>query len=230
MLQTVRKIQCRETETLQIHNERISLPRADHADRIAKLTAEENRLVKAFRGTTLNLKTFLELSAKYPPGAEFPSYYSHRYLREQAQGKDDLRQMDESNRKNLAAYVKNIEIMEQLTRVQTNRALLEKHQARALAVGRKPLDVEMVGFRVGDFVLVTSPGELTVEIGLTIKKQSPIKPTFVAGYTNGYIYYTPTARQLRNPGAAQEDSDCQVAPEWEALFYKRVAGMLKKLQ
>ena len=29
--------------------------------------------------------------------------------------------------------------------------------------------------------------------------------TFVAGYTNGYIYYAPTAEQLLNPGAAQED-------------------------
>jgi hypothetical protein len=93
----------------------------------------------------------------------------------------------------------------------------------------KPLEVEVAGLRVGDFVLVTFPGELTVEIGLKIKKSSPHRHTFVAGYTNGYIYYTPTAKQLQNAGAAQEDCDCLLAPEWERLFYDKVAGILKKL-
>ena len=93
----------------------------------------------------------------------------------------------------------------------------------------KPLQVEVVGLRVGEFVLITFPGELTVEIGLNVKKASPHKQTFVAGYTNGYIYYTPTAEQLRNVGGAQEDSDCLLAPEWQKLFEDKVAQMLKKL-
>src|SRR5262245_6213103 len=119
--------------------------------------------------------------------------------------------------------------MERLTRVQTNLALLHKHQERNRAAGGKPLEVEVAGLRVGDFVLVTFPGELTVEIGLNVKKTSPHKMTFVAGYTNGYIYYTPTAKQLQNSGGAQEDSDCLVAPEWEQLFFAKVAELLKKL-
>jgi hypothetical protein len=64
---------------------------------------------------------------------------------------------------------------------------------------------------------------------LSIKKASPHKSTFVAGYTNGYIYYTPTAKQLQNVGGAQEDSDCRLAPEWEAIFYRKVSEMLGKL-
>src|SRR5438067_4650106 len=123
----------------------------------------------------------------------------------------------------------NVLTMEKITRLQTNLALLQKHQATNLAAGRKPLEVEMVGLRLGDFVLITFPGELTVEIGLNIKKTSPHKPTFVAGYTNGYIYYTPTAKQLQNVGGAQEDSDCLLAPEWEKIFYDRVAELLKKM-
>ena len=58
---------------------------------------------------------------------------------------------------------------------------------------------------------------------------SPHKPTFVAGYTNGYIYYSPTAEQLLNRGGAQEDSDCILAPEWQNLFETKVADLLKKL-
>jgi hypothetical protein len=87
----------------------------------------------------------------------------------------------------------------------------------------------VVALRIGDFVLVTFPGELTVRIGLGIKRRSPHKNTFVAGYTNGYIYYAPTAEQLRNLGAAQEDSECVLAPEWQEIFEAKVAELLKKI-
>ena len=228
VLQAVRKIKCADAP-LKVLNEKIKLPRADHAERIEALRAEQTRLVKSLQGTSLNLKTFLELASKYNLSKEFPSYDSHLYLTEKAQGRSDLLKLDEANRKNLHAYLANIETMEKLTRVQTNLALLQKHHATNLAAGRKPLEVEVCGLRVGDFVLVTFPGELTVEIGLNVKKAAPHNTTFVAGYTNGYIYYTPTAKQLQNVGGAQEDSDCLLAPEWEQLFYDRVAEMLKKL-
>ncbi|VTR92100.1 Uncharacterized protein OS=Singulisphaera acidiphila (strain ATCC BAA-1392 / DSM 18658 / VKM B-2454 / MOB10) GN=Sinac_3781 PE=4 SV=1 [Gemmata massiliana] len=228
-LQAVRKIRCSADAVVKVHNETIQLPRADHSERIEALIAEQSRLVKLLQGTSLNFKTFLELAGKYNLSKEFPSYSSHLYLTEQAQGRSDLLKLDDANRKNLRAYLSNIETMEQITRVQANLALLQKHQAANLAAGRKPLEAELTGLRVGDFVLVTFPGELTVEIGLNVKKTSPHKSTFVAGYTNGYIYYTPTAQQLRNRGGAQEDSDCRLAPEWEQIFYEKVAVLLKKL-
>jgi len=70
---------------------------------------------------------------------------------------------------------------------------------------------------------------LTVQIGLNIKKLSPHELTFVAGYTNGYIYYTPTSQQRKNTGYAQEDCDSLVAPEWQKLFEDKVLDILKKL-
>lgn len=228
-LRAVRKIAPDAAGPLTLLNEKLRLPRADHSERIDALLAEQARLLKSLKGTSLNLKTFLELAGRYNLSREFPSYDSHLYLTEKAQGRDDLLKLDEANRRNLRAYVENVMTMERLTRVQTNLVLLRKHQAASLAAGRKPLEVEVVGLRVGGFVLVTFPGELTVEIGLNVKKASPHQPTFVAGYTNGYIYYTPTAAQLRNAGGAQEDSDCAVAPEWERLFYAKVADILKRL-
>jgi monoamine oxidase len=119
--------------------------------------------------------------------------------------------------------------MEELTRVKTNLALLKMHQQQNVDAGRRTIDVELVGLRVGDFVLVTFPGELAVQIGLDIKQASPHALTFVAGYTNGYIYYAPTAEQLKNVGNAQEDSDCLLAPQWQALFESKAAELLKKL-
>jgi hypothetical protein len=228
-LKALRKIPSKDDGRLQLINETLTLPRADLAERIALQEAEQTKLLQSLRGTSLSLKTFLPLAVKYKLSDEFPSYYSHLYLHEKKLGRDDLNKLDAENRQNLQQYIANIQTMEQLTRTQTNLALLKKHQAQNIAAGKRTIDVEVVGLRIGDFALVTFPGELTVRIGLNIKKRSPHKMTFVAGYTNGYIYYSPTAEQLLNVGGAQEDSDCILAPEWQALFESRVAELLKTL-
>jgi hypothetical protein len=119
--------------------------------------------------------------------------------------------------------------MEELTRVQANLNLLRKHQASFMADGKRTVDVELAAVRIGDWVLTTFPGELTVQIGLNIKQRSPQKGTCVAGYTNGYIYYAPTSEQLLNPGSAQEDCDCILAPEWQAIYEERVLKLLNQL-
>ena len=89
--------------------------------------------------------------------------------------------------------------------------------------------MEVVGFRIGEFVMVTFPGELTVQIGLGIKERANHEHTYVAGYTNGYIYYCPTVKQLQNVGGAQEDSDCIVDPAWQAIFEAKVEELLGRL-
>jgi hypothetical protein len=228
-LKGLRKIRCRDDKRLTVINELLTLPRADLAERIAELEGEVIRLPQTLKGTSLNLKTFLPLVVKYNLSAEFPSYYSHRYLREQKLGREDFSKLDADNRRNIRNYIENIHTMEQLTRTQTNLALLRKHQAENIASGKRTIDVEVAGLRIGDFVLITFPGELTVQIGLNIKAKSPHERTFVAGYTNGYIYYAPTAEQLRNVGGAQEDSDCILGPEWQALFETRAEEILKRL-
>lgn len=228
-LKAVRKVACKDEARLKCINETLTLPRADLAERIASLEVEQTKQLQSLKGTSLNLKTFLPLVVKYNLADEFPSYYSHRYLHEKKLGRDELTQLDAENRRNMQQYIENIHTMEQLTRTQTNLALLKKHQAQNIAAGKRTIDVEVVGLRIGDFALVTFPGELTVRIGLSIKQRSPHKLTFVAGYTNGYIYYSPTAEQLQNVGGAQEDSDCILAPEWQALFEAKVADVLKQL-
>jgi len=228
-LQAVRKIVCRPDSRLQVLHDVLALPRGDRTDRIAQLESEQRRLLQSLQGTSLSLKTFLPLAVKHGLSEEFPGYYSHRYHYEEQLGRQDLKSLDAENRKNLEAYVNNILTMEELTRVQANLALLRKHQASLVASGKRTIDVEVMGVRVGDFVLVSFPGELTSQIGLNIKQHSPHEQTFVAGYTNGYIYYAPTAEQLENLGRAQEDSDCLLAPEWQEQFESAVAKLLKQL-
>src|SRR3954469_11169951 len=62
------------------------------------------------------------------------------------------------------------------------------------------------------------PDELTVWIGLYVKKTSPHKITFVFMNINWQIYYVPTAEQLANVGGTREDSDCLVAPGWQMRY------------
>ena len=228
-LQGLKRIRSSEGGELKVIRETIELPRADLAGRIESLQAEQIQLLGALKGTSLNLKTFISLYVKYNLARDFPSYYSHRYLHEEMMGRDGLKKLDAENRANMDRYIENIYAMEQLTRIQINLNLLKKHQARNVAAGESTIEVEMMGLRVGEFVLVTFPGELSVEIGLNIKKGSPHKFTFVAGVTNGYIYYTPTAEQLKNRGGAQEDSDCMLAPEWQMIFEDKVGKILALL-
>lgn len=228
-MRAAKQLRPKDRGPLTVIHETIELPRADWSERIRALQTEQERLLHSLRGTSLNLQTFLPLVMKYGVSGEFPSYYSHRYLHDRQLGRDDFERLDAENRRNLEQYRNNIYIMEELTRVQVNLDLLKKHHAANAASGQKTIAVEMVGLRIGAFVLVTFPGELSVQIGLNVKQASPHELTFVAAYSNGYIYYAPTTEQLQNAGAAQEDCDCLLAPPWQPLFEAQAAELLRKL-
>lgn len=228
-LRAVRSIACKDDARLTVLNETIALPRANTAERIANLEEEQQRLLNSFKGTPINLKTFVPLVVKYSLSDEFPSFYGHRYMHEEMMGADSLKKLDAENRASIQSYIDNIHTMEELVRLQENIRLLRMHQEANHAAGTPNMKVELVGVRIGEFVLITFPGELTVQIGLDIKKASPHEHTFVAGYTNGYIYYAPTTEQLLNTGCAQEDCDTILAPEWRPIFDRAAGDLLKRL-
>lgn len=229
-LRALKTIATRDGGELEVVNQIIALPRAtDLEQRIARIEAEQTRLLRSLKGTSLNFKTFLPLFVQYQTFADFPSYASHRYLHEKSLGREGLGKLDEENRANMERYIQNIHTMEELTRLQVNMDLLKKHQVANAAAGKPVVDAEVMGMRIGDFVLITFPGELTVQIGLDIKKRAPAPLTFVAGCTNGYLYYAPTAKQRNNTGFAQEDCDCLLAPQWQQIYDQAVDAILKKL-
>ena len=230
ILRTVRQIETKPDGLLRTSNEVIALPHGTDLDRrMTAIQTEQAKLLQSLKPTDINFKTFLPLLLQQRLSPEFPSFYAQGYLHEKSLGRDDLTRLDATNRASVEAYLSNIQIMEKLTRLNTNLALLTKHQAQNIAAGKPTFDVEIGGLRIGDFQLVTFPGELTVEIGLGIKKRAPSSHSFVAGYTNGYIYYLPTAQQRGNTGFAQEDCDCIVGPEWQKLFEQRADAVLQKL-
>ncbi|MBM3739428.1 MAG: hypothetical protein FJW39_26970 [Acidobacteria bacterium] len=231
VMRGVREIRTRAAAPLKIIRETLALPRAaDIERRIMAAEAERIRLVDSLAPTNINFKTFVTLLVQHRLSPEFPSYYSQGYLHDRAAGRDPLVKLDAVNKTELERYARNIDAMERITRIQTNLALLRRHLARVVEAKSAPLQVDVVGLRVGDFRMITFPGELTVEIGLNIKKRRAADSfTFVAGYTNGYIYYTPTAAQRNNTGFAQEDCDSMVAPEWQAAFEERALSILGRL-
>jgi hypothetical protein len=228
-LRAVKQVTREDDGRLAVVNRSLELPRADLAPRIDSMLARQTRLLESLKGTSLNLMTFLSLLVRYSLSPDFPSYYSHRYLHDSMTGREDLCRLDAENRRCIEAYRENVHIMEDLTRVQVNLGLLRMHHAQNAAAGMSTIGVEVLGLRIGDFVLVTFPGELSVQIGLDIKARSPHRCTFVAGCVNGYIYYAPTAQQLTNPGGAQEDCDCLLAPQWQALFEEEALEVLRRL-
>jgi hypothetical protein len=230
VLRAARGIATSADGKLAIRHQVLALPRAaDFQQRIAAIESEQLRLLRSLKSTNVNFKTFLPLLIQQRLDPDFPSAYAQSYLHDAAQGVDDLARLDAENRSQVEAYLENIRVMERLTRLNTNLALLKMHQAKTAAAASTSLEAEVCALRVGTFKLVTFPGELTVEIGLGIKQASKDPHAFVAGYTNGYIYYTPTVEQRRNSGFAQEDCDCLVAPEWQRVFETAALELLKQL-
>lgn len=230
VLKALAGIKTREVPSYRMVRESLLLPRSNLKPTIESLENQRDSEVNKLAGTSLNFKTYMQLAAKYNVSPEFPSADAATYMHQNSIGRNHLESHDKSNLKNMADYLRNIETMENLTRIQTNIALLKMHQGQNEAAGFNPLEVEMVGLRIDDFLMVTFPGELTVRIGLGLKKNSPVKNTFIAGYTNGYIYYAPTEEQLKNVGWAQEDSDCVLAPGWQNLFEQKARKMIDLLK
>ena len=227
-MEALKKIKCKRSGELKVINETIELPRrTDTQERIESMLAEQEKLLQSLRGTSLNLKTFIPLHIKYNLYDEYPSYYSHRYLHDKMIGRNDMENMDIENRRNLDKYMRNIYSMEKLVRIQENMYFLRRSQKENEDSGEKTINVEIQAMKIGDFVLVTFPGEVSVQVGLNIKKMSPFEYTYLAGYSNGYIHYAPTSEQFS--GEAYEDSNCLLSPEWQKIYEEKVSEILKKL-
>lgn len=230
VMRAARTISTTPAAALKVSREVITLPRGqDLESRIAAIEAAQLKLLSSLKPTNINFKTFLPLLIQQRLTPDFPSHYSQSYLHDQALGKEDLSSLDADSRAGVEAYLQNIQIMEQLTRLKANHALLKKHLEKNQAAGKPGIEVEIMGLRIGDFKMVTFPGELTVQVGLNIKKAFNDPHAQVAGYTNGYIYYAATAEQRNNTGYAQEDCDSLLAPEWQQMFETKALTILKSL-
>jgi neutral ceramidase len=118
---------------------------------------------------------------------------------------------------------------EQIMPAKTQRlyASITNFYAReALGMPQGHLPIELQGFRLGRAVFVAIPGEVFVEIGLTLKRQSP-HMTFVFGIANGYIGYLPTRQAYADGGYEVVSSKCQ--PEAADILIEKVGNLTEQL-
>ena len=79
----------------------------------------------------------------------------------------------------------------------------------------KKVTTEIQAFQVDDFALVTNPGEYFVEYGLKMKKESPIKPTFVVELANDSVGYIPTHKAFEEEQHNQKISGGQLNQQFD---------------
>lgn len=215
--------------SVRVVSETFDLPRrTDIPERIKALEKEQEALLETLAGTSLNFKTFLPLYIKYKLSPEYPSYYAYWYRHQESMGRAELAALDTENRRNIEKYLSNIYAMERLARIQVNLPVLRERQGINERSGSPTLPIEVQILKIGDCALVTFPGELFAEIGLSIKKSSPFKNTFIASYSNGYIHYAPTEDAL--DGGDYEDTNCLLGSGWQRIFEEKVAGLLRRAE
>ena len=57
------------------------------------------------------------------------------------------------------------------------------------------VDVKLQAIRIGSMGIVSMPCEVFAEVGLELKRRSPLRPTFTIDLANGYYGYLPSPEQ-----------------------------------
>ena len=78
--------------------------------------------------------------------------------------------------------------------------LRETRLVREMKAKSSTVDVEVQALRIGNAAIVSNPTEFFCELGLSIKRGSPWRPTLVAELANGYAGYAPTAEAYQGGG------------------------------
>lgn len=204
--------------TLAVISETLKLPRrTDIPCRIAALQEEQASLLESLRTTALNFEAFLPLYRRNT-SRSLPSGKPVRVRRDAT---------EEWKRRLVDKYLKNLRAMERLVVIQEDLATYRKHQALNKESGSKTISAEIQGLRIGKAVLITSPLEVLVEVGLNIKRASPHPFTFVAAFSNGYLHYGPPASAYDKGG--YEVAECLLAPSWQRIFEAKAREILRRL-
>jgi len=226
-LKAWRKIRMKNVK-LKVVSETIRLPRRnDIPAHIVELQKEQAELLQSLQTTSLNFKAFLPLYLKHALNPQYPADYSYRYLQEAKIGSDDLLAMDAHNERCIAKYLGNIRAMEKLARIQDRLMTYRFHKALNDESGERTIAAEVQGIRIGEFVLISSPAEVLVQVGLNVKKASPYKYTFMSAFSNGYMHYGAPAADYARGG--YEVTECLLAPEWQRIYEKKALSVIRRL-
>lgn len=111
-------------------------------------------------------------------------------------------------------------------RLEGARRRLESLQER---IPLPPINAEMAAVRIGNAALVTAPGEIFTETGMSVTSASPFTTTLFTGYTNGVVGYVPTAEAYAE-GGYEVTHACRVDPGAAALIERTAVDLLRSLR
>lgn len=218
-----------EDGELSFERREISLPLRKDFDDVRKIyTDRRDKIVEDMRGCPLNFKSFLPLYMKYLTSPEYPLGYKYEYLREEARGEENLKKQDNINRNNIRKYLKNLEAMEELSRISSILRVLHNHEKRNTELGIDEMKTEVVGVKINDVMLITAPVEPLSEIGPAIKALSPCEDTFVIGFANGYMHYGALPETYNNGG--YETIECMLSDKWYDIYKNAVVEIFDSLK
>lgn len=90
-------------------------------------------------------------------------------------------------------------------------------------------DIIVQAIRVGDVGITTIPCEVLVEIGLDLKKRSPLKTSFTVELANGHYGYLPTPRQHKLGGYETWLGTCRLEETASVKITKHLLEMLNEV-
>lgn len=108
---------------------------------------------------------------------------------------------------------------------------------RLAAAGQKQAtrEIELWALRINDVAIATVSAEPLAELGLEIKRRSPIPHTLFLGYSNGCIGYIPPPEAFAEGGMEVVESHynyllpAQLTPEWAPTVVETTLEMLRDL-
>lgn len=216
------KVRCFETALRQV-----IFPRRTGTPQIREaLLSRQRALAMELGNCPLDFKAFLPLYMKYLTDPEYPLDYAYAYLREEALGKRQLRDQDKINRGNLKKYLRNIRIMEELSKLATTLETLQWHEDHNAASGQTHIRGEVAGLRLGDALFVTAPVEPLSAVGRRIKSLTE-RQLFFVGYANGYMHYGAPEDCYNNGG--YETIECMLDSGWLTEYEGAVKEILEEL-
>lgn len=227
VLKALKDIRTEEVRCFETALRQTSFPRRTDIPEIReKLLSRQRELAMELGNCPLDFKAFLPLYMKYLTDPQYPLDYAYAYIREESRGLHQLRDQDGINRTNLEKYLRNIRIMEELSKLATTLDTLGWHEAHNAASGETHISGEVAGLRLGEALFVTAPVEPLSAVGSRIRSFTD-RQLFFIGYANGYMHYGAPADSYNNGG--YETIECMLAPGWQAEYEKAAKDILASL-
>lgn len=108
---------------------------------------------------------------------------------------------------------------------------------RLVSAGKRTVtrEIELWALRINDLAIASVSAEPLAELGLEIKRRSPLRHTVYLGYSNGCIGYIPPPEAFAEGGMEVIESHynyllpSQLTPEWAPLVVETTLEMLAEL-